>query len=291
MITVCIPYYSGLAYLRRALDSVVAQSCDQWRAIVCDDRGPEDAAELVGSYGPRIRYVRNEQNLGMIGNWNRCLDLAETDLVSLLHADDELLPDYVAHMLAAASRHPAACAIYCKTRIIGPASKPVFSLADFAKRFVEPAGRNDLVLRGEESVRALARGNFIMCPTLCYRRSRLETRRFSGRWRFVQDLEFTTRLLREGETIVGLPQVAYAYRRHSENATSRFTRNLLRFEEERTFLNELALEATKLGWQRAAQAARRKTVVKLHLLYYLLGDVVFLRPAAAAAKARLLATM
>jgi hypothetical protein len=44
MITVCIPYYSGLAYLRRALDSVVAQSCDQWRAIVCDDRGPEALA-------------------------------------------------------------------------------------------------------------------------------------------------------------------------------------------------------------------------------------------------------
>ena len=76
MITVCIPYYSGLAYLRRALDSVVAQSCHQWRAIVCDDRGPEDAAELVGSYGPSVRHVRNDRNLGMVGNWNTCLDLA-----------------------------------------------------------------------------------------------------------------------------------------------------------------------------------------------------------------------
>ena len=291
MITIGIPYYSGLAYLRRTLDSVLAQSCDRWQAIVADDRGPEDAAELVARYGPKIRYVRNEHNLGMVGNWNHCLDLAETDLVMLLHADDELLPGYVAQMIAAADRFPQACALYCQARIIGPDSRPVFSLPDFVKRFLEPSGSSDAILCGEPAVQALARGNFIMCPSLCYRRSRIGVRRFSDRWRFVQDLEFTTRLLREGETIVGLPHAAYAYRRHPQNATSEFTQNLVRFEEERAFLNELADAAKERGWTRAAKAARRKTVVKMHLLYRLLEDVVLLRPAAAVAKARLLATM
>src|SRR5262249_13913005 len=95
-ITLAIPFYSGLAFLRRALDSVVRQTLADWQVVVSDDASPDaEARELVASYRDgRMRYCRNPVNLGMAGNWNRCLDLAETDLVTLLHADDELLDNY-----------------------------------------------------------------------------------------------------------------------------------------------------------------------------------------------------
>jgi hypothetical protein len=147
------------------------------------------------------------------------------------------------------------------------------------------------VLRGEPAVCALARGNFIMCPTLCYRRSVLQGRRFSGRWQFVQDLDFTTRLLMDGDTLIGLPCQAYAYRRHAENATSKYTANLYRFAEERAFLDELSALSAERSWSAAARTARHKTIIKLHLIVRALRDLVHFQPAAAIATVRLLATL
>ena len=59
-----------------------------------DDAGPDpEACELVAGYADdRLTYVRNETNLGLAGNWNTCLRIAETEYVTLFHADDELDP-------------------------------------------------------------------------------------------------------------------------------------------------------------------------------------------------------
>src|SRR5436305_10450701 len=98
-LTIAIPFYKGHTCLRAAIASVQRQMSPTWQLVVCDD-GPEmGTRELVASFGDsRMRYIRNERNLGMAGNWNRCLQVAETDLVNLLHADDELLPNYVEAM-------------------------------------------------------------------------------------------------------------------------------------------------------------------------------------------------
>ena len=78
----------------------------------------------------------------------------------------------------------------------------------------------DIVLKGSEALRVVMAGNFIMCPTLCLQKSVVGDRRFSNEWRQVQDLEFTSRLLMDGEELVGARETAYAYRRHPENATA-----------------------------------------------------------------------
>ena len=63
-VTIAIPFYSGLDYLRLALDSLRAQDCDEWLGIVVDDAGPDpEARQLVESYDdPRLSYVRNDAN-------------------------------------------------------------------------------------------------------------------------------------------------------------------------------------------------------------------------------------
>src|SRR5437762_3520341 len=101
-ITLAIPYYRGLDYLRRAIESVVRQTSSNWRLLVIDDGSDEPAESTVAHFRePRVGYLRNTSTLGMAGNWNRCLDLAQTDLVTILHADDELLPNYVQLMATA----------------------------------------------------------------------------------------------------------------------------------------------------------------------------------------------
>src|SRR5262249_14542574 len=168
-LTIAIPFYKGHAYLRAAIESVLRQTSPNWKLVVCDDGPDPGTAELVASFAdPRIRYLRNEHNLGMAGNWNRCLEVAETDLVDLLHNDDELLPNYVEVMLAAGQQFPDASAFFCRARVIDAAGKESFSFVDYVKRFLQPQGRGPLVLEGQSAVEALMHGDFIMCPTVCY---------------------------------------------------------------------------------------------------------------------------
>jgi glycosyltransferase involved in cell wall biosynthesis len=269
MLTFAIPYYSAPHYLGRALASVRAQTVADWQCLVCDDGEGGEAEALVRSLGDsRIRYFKNQRNLGMAANWNRCIDLAETDLVQLLHEDDELLPGYASIMLRAAAEHADAGILYCGAEIIGPDSKRAFSFPDFIKfNFVNPARRKKLVLAGESGVRALLKGDFIMCPTMCFRKSRLGALRFSTEYKLVQDLELITQHLMAGGTIVGVPEVCYRYRRHPDNATSEYTRSLLRFQEESAYYDRVLQMAEARGWRSCIEPARERRIIKLNLMY------------------------
>ena len=138
-LTLAIPYYSGKHFLARAIDSVVGQTYSGWKVVVCDDSlVDEGIGELVSGYGDsRIRYVRNPANLGLAGNWNKCLSEAETDLVTILHADDELQPGYCDLMLAAVQKFPQAVGWYCQAVIIDQFGKKTYSIPDLAKRVVK----------------------------------------------------------------------------------------------------------------------------------------------------------
>ena len=291
-ITFAIPFHRNLGYLREAIESVRAQRLGAWRCLVVDDRGePGGVAELVASFDDaRIAYHANDATLGITANWNRCLDLAATELVTLLHADDRLRPDYGERMLALADAHPAAVAVCCDAEIVDAAGRPRFSLADAVKRRLLPAGE-PWRLAGESGLCALARGDFVICPTLAFRRARLAGRRFDPSWRQVQDLELLARLLLDGEEIAGTRRRAYVYRRHPESATARQTEDLTRFEEEIAVLDRIASRARGLGFDAAARIAERKTIVRLHLVVRAAGDLASLRAAAALRKLRFLARL
>jgi glycosyltransferase involved in cell wall biosynthesis len=292
-ISVCIPFYSGREYLCRAIDSVLRQAFTDWELVVSEDHGPDaDVEALVLSYRePRIRYARNESNLGMAGNWNRCLELASSELVTLLHADDELLPDYCGQMVRAAAEHGEAAALCCRAMIIGEDGTEQFSFPDFFKNFLVPVRGRHFVLQGEPALQAILRGNFIMCPTLCFRMSRLRARRFSTHWEFVQDMDLLVRLFLEGETVIGLPDVSYAYRRHAGSATVAYTNDLSRFEEESILYDVIRTAALARGWRRAARVAEGKWIIKMNLAYRAVQDMCRLRPGQALRKAVCLASM
>ena len=278
-ITYAIPFYSGRELLKRTIASVLAQPGDAWSAFVCDNASPEPGLEeLVKAEGQgRIGYVRNAENVGMAGNFNRCIDLAETDLVTLLHGDDELEPAYTETMLAAADRHPTAVAVYCRVKIIDADSRPVFSLADTVKDFVNPGSKGETELAGEAGMRALMRGNFILAPTLCFRKSVLGARRWSGTSKFVLDWDLTTSLLLDGEVIVGIPDRVFKYRKHAGQTTDALTKNAARYFEESAFYDRMAKVAHERGWAKCAEIAEAKRLLKLNLIHGALKSVAMLQ--------------
>lgn len=292
-ITFAIPFYSTPEYLDAAVRSVISQTCQDWELVVVDDQSPHKSIEQqLKSYNDsRIKYFLNPQNLGQSGNWNQCLKLATSDLVCILHADDELLPNYADLMLSAAACNPDINAFFCKARIIDGYGREVFSFADFYKKFIMPASNSNFKLQGEAGLSALLRGNFIMAPTLCYRKNNLLNTWFSPDWKCAPDLDFTSRLLMAGGKLLGLPEVAFRYRRHEVSGTAIYRKSLAQFEEEIRLYNKIAEGAAKLDWTHAAKAAQSKLIVKMRLLYFGLKDLFLLRGAAAWDKFNLMARL
>lgn len=278
VLTFSVPYYSGIDLLAKTLTSVMGQERDDWAAVVCDDSDDPHVEPLVQQIGGgRIRYERNLPALGMAGNFNRCIDVAETDLVTVLHADDELLPNYTALMIESASRHPYAAALFCRAEIIGRESQPWFSLADVMKSRLDPSSQRETVIEGEPGLRALLVANFIVAPTLCFRRSVLGERRFPTTVHFVMDWDLTTSLVLDGDSLVGLPVYGYRYRRHDENATEHLTRSQLRFFEESAFYDRMAVRAAERGWTKCVRLAERKHMMKLNVAYRALKSAMSLQ--------------
>jgi glycosyltransferase involved in cell wall biosynthesis len=287
-ITVAIPYYSGRAYLAEAIDSVRSQTVSDWRLLVVDDAGPEPAGDLVAAYGDeRIEYVRNPVNRGLAGNWNECVRRASTDLVALLHGDDRLAPGYVAAVVAAASAHADAAAVFTDPVVIGADGRRTHSLPDAVKRLARRP-RTDHLVGGDRDLASVLANNYIFCPTLCFRRAVVGDQPFDERWKMVMDLDLVAGLLLRGERLAAVRSPLYEYRRHTGNQTNVLTSSAVRFQEELALYRDLAARASDRGWSRTARAARHRSMVRTHLALRAGLDFVAGRRGAARVKAALL---
>jgi GT2 family glycosyltransferase len=108
-IDVMMPYYGDVPLMQAAVRSVLAQTDQDWHLTVVDDGTepgvPEWFAELAD---PRITYLRNEANLGISANFQKCLELAKRDRLTIMGCDDLLLPNYVAAVRELAASRPRA---------------------------------------------------------------------------------------------------------------------------------------------------------------------------------------
>jgi glycosyltransferase involved in cell wall biosynthesis len=274
-LTLAIPYYSRPDYLKEAVQSVLGQNDADWHLLIVDDRGPDPSGgEWAASLkDPRIRYVKNDRNLGITANWNRCLDLVDTDLVTLFHSDDVLEPNYVGMMKKAAVDYPQASAFFCQTSIIDARSRSTFSFPDWYKSLIIPSTKEDFVIQGESGFSSLLGGDYIMCPTLCFRRAKLRGERFDETRVTTQDFEFIMRFLAHGHSLVGLAEKAYRYRRHSENVTSKSLQDMRMLQEEADFFLLLESWAKDRGWAAATRRARRRSIVRNKALFHALRDL------------------
>lgn len=298
-VSIYIPYYKGLGFLKDAVESVRAQTNPNWKLVVMDDCGPDGAAAqnwIESLSDDRIEYLRHAENKGMVANWNSCLDHAEqrsitsfsqSSLVTLLHDDDRLLPHYVELMLSEHRSNPHAALYFCRAEIIDEKGLKVFSFPDFVKKFIAPS-QSSYLLQGEAAFESLLTGCFIMCPTVCYNLTVVGSRRFTYGLQQVQDLDFYLRLLDENLTLHGTATQAYAYRRHPTNATAIQTKSLLRFEEEAALYDSWSEHLAAKGFARAAEVARKKQIIVMNLLYCIFRDVIGFSISAAQVKFKFL---
>jgi glycosyltransferase involved in cell wall biosynthesis len=209
-VSVCIPSYRGAPYVAAAIESVLAQTFSDFELLIVDDDSPDETALVVRRYcDPRIRFVRNERNLGAEGNWNRCLCLARGRYFKLLPQDDLLARGCLARqvdVLETDQGHRLAL-VFCARTIIDGYTRAIMS-----RGYPSRCGG---VICGRSLIRrCLRRGtNLIGEPGSVLFRTALARRigRFDASLGYVVDLDYWFRLLLEGDAYY-LPERLASFR-------------------------------------------------------------------------------
>ncbi|MDP1643937.1 MAG: glycosyltransferase family 2 protein [Thiobacillus sp.] len=115
LVSVCVPTYNGAQYLRVCLDSILSQTLTDFEVLIVDDCSTDETLVIATEYAQRdkrIRFVKNERNLGLVGNWNRCVELAEGEWIKFVFQDDLIAPHCVESLMQAVQ--PGDAFVFCR---------------------------------------------------------------------------------------------------------------------------------------------------------------------------------
>jgi glycosyltransferase involved in cell wall biosynthesis len=257
-IDIVIPFYGDPKLFREAVESVLAQSDPDWHLTVVDDvytdRAPGEW--LVGLADRRITYIRNETNLGVNGNFDKCAQLASADIASIIGCDDALLPNYVARVRSMLTQYPTADYVQPGVRVMDSEGHEAAPLADRVKAHYRPKIARPTLLGGEHLAQSLLRGNWTYFPSIAWRTIRLKRHGFRQDLEVVLDLALQIDIVVEDGWMVLDTEPSFRYRRHAASVSSWTADDGSRFIEEGTFFAECAERMRVLGWNRAARIAR-----------------------------------
>lgn len=200
--TVAIPVYNRRALVRRALESALAQDLPGLDILVVDNCSDDGTWQALQRYtDPRLRLVRNERNLGLFGNFNRCLELTSGTYLRFLCSDDTLAPGCLRREVALMEHYPTATLLTTRGQLVDEALSPLGVQADL----FGPG-----LYSGPQAIYAtlwcqLAYGkNAINYPSgvLLRRAAAAQAGAFDEQLRVVGDLDFFFRVLAKGDLIV-----------------------------------------------------------------------------------------
>lgn len=210
-----IPVYNRLAFLREAVESVLAQTYRDFELILIDDGSTEQGvAALLAAYtvDPRVRLVRNESNQGIARVHNQSLELARGEYLAALDSDDVALPRRLERQVAFLDRHPAYALVGSWTRVVDASGR----VHGRVNRY--PADPD------ETRARLLFRC-YLNHPSTLARTAVLLRHRYREDLALANDYDLFVRLVREGP-IASLREVLTLNRKHGERATADRERRL-----------------------------------------------------------------
>jgi glycosyltransferase involved in cell wall biosynthesis len=137
IISICVPTYNGSQFLAECLDSILLQTFLNFELVIVDDRSSDRTVEIAQSYADkdiRITVIENTQNLGLVGNWNRCIELSQCEWVKFVFQDDKIAPNCLERMLVEST--PDCDLVFCQRNFIFEADVSEEKQAEYA-RFID----------------------------------------------------------------------------------------------------------------------------------------------------------
>ncbi|MFA5284776.1 MAG: glycosyltransferase family 2 protein [Smithellaceae bacterium] len=151
-ISILIPTYNRAAFLRNALDSIVAQNARDIECVISDNASSDDTAEIVKSFQKNhayIKYFRNEANLGFDSNILASLSRATGEYVWLFGDDDYMLPGAIGVVRETIARNYNLALVYVNYSISSRDFKKII------KRRAVPLYKNKLCKTSDDCLKTI----------------------------------------------------------------------------------------------------------------------------------------
>ena len=114
-VSVLMPVYkTPEAYLRAAIESILAQTFTDYEFLILDDCPADAREQIVKSYADkRVKYAKNSQNLGISASRNKLIDMAQGEYLAIFDHDDISLPERLEKEAAYLDAHPECGVVSC----------------------------------------------------------------------------------------------------------------------------------------------------------------------------------
>lgn len=233
-VSVILAAYNSARYLQRSIESILTQEYRDLELIVVDDGSTDNTDDILSRYAdldPRLRFVRNGENRGIVFSRNRGLQLAKGELLAGQDADDVSLPERLGRQVEFLDAHP-------EVGLVGTWASFIDENGTILPRDgLSPAASN------AELQKALIDVSTFCCATVMLRRRLLAlVGLYDPRFPYSNDYEWLLRLS-EVTQMGNLTERLYLYRRHRDAVTSRH-RSLQMF-----YKAQALEEAAKRRWQ------------------------------------------
>ncbi len=211
LVSVIIPAYRAAESIAATLDSVFAQTWQDYEVIVVNDGSPdsEEMEKALEPYRERITYLRQE-NQGPGGARNTGIRMARGEYVALLDSDDVWDPEHLAAQVAVLEADASVDMVYADARIIGDVPEAGRTVMEFCPSVGEVTFER-LVTR-ECTVH--------ICVSVCRREALLRAGLFDPAFRGTEDIDMWMRIARLGGRIAYQRRVLGCYRRHAGSLSS-----------------------------------------------------------------------
>lgn len=123
LVSIGLPVHNGEKYLAETIEALLGQTYRNIEVIICDNASTDATEAICRKYAaqdPRIRYFRNQRNLGAARNYNLTMEYARGEYFKWAAHDDLCMPSFIESCVEVLEREPNVVLAYPKTVIIGP---------------------------------------------------------------------------------------------------------------------------------------------------------------------------
>lgn len=236
-VSVILPVYNAASHLAEAIESIRSQSFSDFEILAIDDASTDESAEIIFSFkDPRVRYIRNDNNIGVARTLNRGIDLARGDYIARMDADDRCRLNRLAKQVDFMDSNKSVVACGTWARMRGAHGNQVFR---------KPHG-GDL----PSIYRFL--DNPMIHPTVMMRFSVLKQNGlyYDFKYSRSEDYDFWNKLAQHGK-LENIPEIMLDYTIHTGSITSTTVEEM----ERQTVMIQMR-EMNQIGWKMTDSEAK-----------------------------------
>jgi glycosyltransferase involved in cell wall biosynthesis len=161
LVSICIPTYNRAGMAGKAIESALSQSYTNIEVLVVDNASSDSIEAVVADYhDSRLKFFKNNRNLGLFGNFNRCVELSQGDYVHILHSDDIIDSRFTQTCVEFMESHRGVVMTFGAVQVV----------SDDDQNWIPPLAQDQIFPAPEGFRQILLSRNLISCPAVMIRK-------------------------------------------------------------------------------------------------------------------------